>query len=63
MSSKLRLNDLSYDSDDMEDNYFMEDQEPRAKSKATKPKRNKQNFEDYNAARSVKRRSTEHERF
>ncbi|WP_420598182.1 hypothetical protein [Neptuniibacter sp.] len=63
MSSKLRLNDLSYDSDGIEDKLYMGGQEPRAKSKSSKPKRNKHDFEDYNAARSVKRQSPEHDRF
>ena len=63
MSSKLRLNELPYDSDGMEDKLFIEDQEPRPKNMAPRTKRKKQDFEDYNAARSIKRRSTEHERF
>lgn len=59
MSSKLRLNDLSFDYDGMEEEFYELETESLLKSKASKPKRNKQEFVDYSHERSQKRRYAE----
>ena len=57
MSSKLRLDDLAFDHDEMGDDYV--DNTINSRQKRKKSKRKKQDFDDYSQQRTMKRRSSE----
>ena len=60
MSSKLRLNDIPFDSEEMEDDFYGESLDYRQKSKPAKAKKEKTEYSDFNSARDMKRRNAEH---
>ncbi|MCP4595361.1 hypothetical protein [Neptuniibacter sp.] len=59
MSSKLRLGDLPFNHDDMDDELLDFESDARPRKKTTKTKRNKQDSDNYMHERSMKRRSYE----
>lgn len=59
MSSKLRLNDIPFDNEELEDNFYGESLELRQKNKPTKAKKEKLDFSDFNLERHMKRRNSE----
>jgi hypothetical protein len=60
MSSKLRLNDIPFDSEEMEDDFYGNSLDFRQKSKPTKAKKEKSDYSDFNSERHMKRRNSEH---
>ena len=60
MSSKVRLDDLAWDQDEMDQDFLTDGQAPRQKMKTTKTKRKRSDSELYLQQRSLKRQANEH---
>ena len=55
MSSKLRLNDIPFDNEEMEDDFYGDSLDFRQKSKPAKARKEKTEYSDFNSARDMKR--------
>jgi len=55
MSSKLRLTDLSFEQDDLDGEYMVEQYAEPQRKRVEKPKRKKQHADHYVEQRSLKR--------
>jgi hypothetical protein len=55
MSNKLRLDDIAFNDDELNDDYTLNSEVTNARRKTTKTKRKKQGSENYMHERSLKR--------